>query len=52
MDLKVKEWILLKFKKTRLHKLKGKEKVYVELFPRYHEPFKVLEEINEVAFIL
>ena len=52
MDLKAREWVLLKFKKTRLCELKGKEKIYIKLSPWYYGPFKVLEEINEVAFKL
>ena len=42
LDLKIGEWVLMKFEKTRLHRLKGKEKVYVKLSPRYYGPFKVI----------
>ena len=39
-------------KKTRLRKLKGKEKVYVKLSPRYYGPLKVIEEITPISFRL
>ena len=43
---------MLKFEKARLGKMKGKEKVYVKLAPRYYGPFKVSKDINGVAFHL
>ena len=43
---------MLKFEKARLRKMKGKEKVYVKLAPRYYGPFKVSKDINGVAFRL
>ena len=52
MNLKQGDWVLLKFKKARLRKKKGKEKVYVKLSLKNYGPLRISEVINEVAFRL
>ena len=37
-------WVLLKFEKARLRKMKGKERLYPKLSMRYYGPFQVTEK--------
>ena len=46
------DWVLLRFEKARLKKMKGKEKLFPKLSMHYYGPFQVLEKISDVAYRL
>ncbi|MCO5607324.1 hypothetical protein L7F22_061519 [Adiantum nelumboides] len=46
------DWVLLRFEKARLRKMKGKERLFPKLSMRYYGPFQVTEKINDVAYRL
>ncbi|MCO5562110.1 hypothetical protein L7F22_015736 [Adiantum nelumboides] len=46
------DWVLLRFKKARLRKQKGKEKFYPKLRMRYCGPFQISEIIDDVSYRL
>ena len=46
------DWILLRFEKARLKKMKGKERLFTKLSMHYYGPFQVTEKINDVAYKL
>ncbi|MCO5548427.1 hypothetical protein L7F22_001883 [Adiantum nelumboides] len=51
LDLKLGQYVMLKFNKVRLKKIVGKGKV-VKLSNRFYGPFKIIEEVNDVTFRL
>ncbi|MCO5560588.1 hypothetical protein L7F22_014203 [Adiantum nelumboides] len=53
-DLKLKEndWVLLRFEKARLRKIKGKERLFPKLSVQYYSPFQIIKQINDVSFRL
>ncbi|MCO5567759.1 hypothetical protein L7F22_021453 [Adiantum nelumboides] len=51
LDLKLGQYVLLKFDKARLKKTVGKGKV-VKLSNRFYGPFKIIEVVNDVTFRL
>ncbi|MCO5573795.1 hypothetical protein L7F22_027569 [Adiantum nelumboides] len=46
------DWVLLRFEKARLRKMKGKERLFPKLGVRYYGPFQVCDKINDVAYTL
>ncbi|MCO5579335.1 hypothetical protein L7F22_033190 [Adiantum nelumboides] len=52
LHFKEGDWVLLRFKKARLRKQKGKEKFYPKLRIRYYGPFQISEVINDVSYRL
>ncbi|MCO5576990.1 hypothetical protein L7F22_030811 [Adiantum nelumboides] len=46
------DWVLLRFEKARLRKMKGKERMFPKLGMRYYEPFQVCDKISDVAYRL
>ena len=51
MDLKVGQYVLLRFEKARLKKRHEKGKV-VELSARYYGPFPITDKVNDLTFRL
>ena len=52
LEFALGDWVLLRFEKARLKKMKGKERLYPKLSMRYYGPFQVMERINDVAYRL
>ncbi|MCO5578132.1 hypothetical protein L7F22_031970 [Adiantum nelumboides] len=46
------DWVLLRFEKARLKKMKGKERLFPKLSMRYYGPFQVCNKISDVAYRL
>ncbi|MCO5567700.1 hypothetical protein L7F22_021394 [Adiantum nelumboides] len=46
------DWVLLRFEKARLRKMKGKEHLFPKLGMRYYGPFQVCDKISDVAYRL
>ena len=46
------DWVLLRFEKARLRKMKGKERLFPKLSMRYYGPFQVSDRISDVAYRL
>ncbi|MCO5566446.1 hypothetical protein L7F22_020123 [Adiantum nelumboides] len=46
------DWVLLRFGKARLKKMKGKERLFPKLSMRYYGPFQVCDIISDVAYRL
>ncbi|MCO5602273.1 hypothetical protein L7F22_056402 [Adiantum nelumboides] len=46
------DWVLLRFEKARLKKMKGKERLFPKLSMRYYGPFQVCDIISDVAYRL
>ncbi|MCO5594739.1 hypothetical protein L7F22_048772 [Adiantum nelumboides] len=46
------DWVLLRFEKARLRKMKGKERLFPKLGMRYYGPFQVCDKISDVAYRL
>ncbi|MCO5598916.1 hypothetical protein L7F22_053015 [Adiantum nelumboides] len=46
------DWVLLRFEKARLRKMKGKERLFPKLGICYYGPFQVCDKINDVAYRL
>ncbi|MCO5592304.1 hypothetical protein L7F22_046304 [Adiantum nelumboides] len=46
------DWVLLRFEKARLKKMKGKERLFPKLSMRYYGPFQVCDKISDVAYRL
>ncbi|MCO5602158.1 hypothetical protein L7F22_056286 [Adiantum nelumboides] len=48
------DWVLLRFEKARLKKMKGKERLFPKLSMRYyaHGPFQVCDKISDVKYRL
>ncbi|MCO5611142.1 hypothetical protein L7F22_065392 [Adiantum nelumboides] len=46
------DWVLLRFEKERLKKMKGKERLFPKLSMRYYGPFQVCNIISDVAYRL
>ncbi|MCO5582477.1 hypothetical protein L7F22_036373 [Adiantum nelumboides] len=46
------DWVLLRFEKARLKKMKGKERLFPKLSMCYYGPFQVCDKINDVAYKL
>ncbi|MCO5608883.1 hypothetical protein L7F22_063101 [Adiantum nelumboides] len=44
------DWVLLRFEKARLKKMKGKEKLFPKLSTRYYGPFQVCDKISDIAY--
>ncbi|MCO5581498.1 hypothetical protein L7F22_035383 [Adiantum nelumboides] len=45
-------WVLLRFEKAGLRKMKGKERLFLKLGMRYYGPFQVWDKISDVAYRL
>ena len=52
LEFALGDWVLLRFEKARLKKVKEKERLYPMLSMRYYGPFQVTERINDVAYRL
>ncbi|MCO5612046.1 hypothetical protein L7F22_066308 [Adiantum nelumboides] len=50
--LSLGDWIVLRFEKARLRKMKGKERLFPKLGMRYYGPFQVYDKISNVAYRL
>ena len=50
LEFALGDWVLLRFEKARLKKIKGKERLYPKLSMRYYGPFHILEKMSEVAY--
>ncbi|MCO5556364.1 hypothetical protein L7F22_009912 [Adiantum nelumboides] len=46
------DWVLLRFEKARLKKMKAKERLFPKLNMRYYGPFQVCDRISDVAYRL
>ncbi|MCO5572737.1 hypothetical protein L7F22_026496 [Adiantum nelumboides] len=46
------DWVLLRFEKARLKKIKGKERLFPKLSMRYYGPFQVCDKISDVVYRL
>ncbi|MCO5606904.1 hypothetical protein L7F22_061095 [Adiantum nelumboides] len=46
------DWVLLRFEKARLKKMKGKERLFPKLSMRYYGPFQICNIISDVAYRL
>ncbi|MCO5584164.1 hypothetical protein L7F22_038087 [Adiantum nelumboides] len=46
------DWVLLRFEKAELRKMKGKECMFPKLGMRYYGPFQVCDKISDVAYRL
>ncbi|MCO5562818.1 hypothetical protein L7F22_016453 [Adiantum nelumboides] len=46
------DWVLLRFKKARLRKMKGKERLFPKLGVHFYGPFQVCDKINDVTYRL
>ncbi|MCO5594762.1 hypothetical protein L7F22_048795 [Adiantum nelumboides] len=46
------DWVLLRFEKARLRKMKGKERLFPKLGMRYYGPFQICDKISDVAYRL
>ncbi|MCO5594209.1 hypothetical protein L7F22_048234 [Adiantum nelumboides] len=46
------DWVLLRFEKARLRKMKGKQRLFLKLGMRYYGPFQVCDKISDVAYRL
>ncbi|MCO5593584.1 hypothetical protein L7F22_047599 [Adiantum nelumboides] len=46
------DWVLLRFEKARLRKMKDKQRLFPKLGMRYHGPFQVCDKISDVAYRL
>ncbi|MCO5602064.1 hypothetical protein L7F22_056191 [Adiantum nelumboides] len=46
------DWVLLRFEKARLRKMKGKERLFPKLGMRYYGPFQVCDKISDVEYRL
>ncbi|MCO5555103.1 hypothetical protein L7F22_008644 [Adiantum nelumboides] len=46
------DWVLLRFEKARLKKMKGKERLFPKLSMRYYGSFQVCDKISDVAYRL
>ncbi|MCO5602456.1 hypothetical protein L7F22_056588 [Adiantum nelumboides] len=46
------DWVLLRFEKVRLRKMKGKKRLFTKLGMRYYKPFQVCDKISDVAYRL
>ncbi|MCO5568131.1 hypothetical protein L7F22_021827 [Adiantum nelumboides] len=46
------DWVLLRFEKARLKKMKGKERFFPNLSMRYYGPFQVCDRTSDVAYRL
>ncbi|MCO5555025.1 hypothetical protein L7F22_008564 [Adiantum nelumboides] len=46
------DWVLLRFEKARLKKMKGKERLFPKLNMRYYGPFQICDIISDVAYRL
>ncbi|MCO5560096.1 hypothetical protein L7F22_013703 [Adiantum nelumboides] len=46
------DWVLLRFEKARLRKMKGKKRLFPKLGMCYYGPFQVCDEISDVAYRL
>ncbi|MCO5571505.1 hypothetical protein L7F22_025245 [Adiantum nelumboides] len=46
------DWVLLRFEKARLRKMKGKERLFPKLGMRYYGPFQVCDKSSDVAYRL
>ena len=52
LEFALGDWVLLKFEKARLKKMKGRERLFPKLSMRYYGPFQVLEKMSEVSYRL
>ncbi|MCO5602504.1 hypothetical protein L7F22_056637 [Adiantum nelumboides] len=48
----LRDWVLLRFEKAKLKKMKGKERLFLKLSMRYYRPFQVCDKISDVAYRL
>ncbi|MCO5588771.1 hypothetical protein L7F22_042730 [Adiantum nelumboides] len=46
------DWVLLRFEKARLRKMKGKERLFPKLRMRYYGSFQVCDKISDVVYRL
>ncbi|MCO5581915.1 hypothetical protein L7F22_035804 [Adiantum nelumboides] len=46
------DWVLLRFEKAKLKKMKGKERLFPKLSMRYYGPFQICDIISDVAYRL
>ena len=52
LEFALGDWVLLKFEKVRLKKMKGRERLFPKLSMCYYGPFQVIEKMSEVSYRL
>lgn len=52
LEFGLDDWVVLKFEKARLKKMKGREHLFTKLSMPYYGPFEIQEKMSEVSYRL
>lgn len=52
LEFALGDWVLLKFEKARIKKMRGRERLFPKLSMRYYGPFQVIDKMSEVSYRL